>query len=60
MEDQTPLPPVRRVWPWFVLGAVVLAVVLAVLWLSAEVRRTRERQQYQIPLSATNASAPSR
>ena len=35
----TPKPTYR--WPWFVLGAVILAVVLAVVWMSYEVKRTR-------------------
>jgi len=39
--DQNEPPPERPHyrWPWFVLGAFVLAVILAVLWMSAEVRR---------------------
>ena len=34
-------PPPRYRWPWFVLGAVILAVALAVLWMAVAVRRTR-------------------
>jgi hypothetical protein len=60
MENETATPPPRYAWPWWLLAAVMLGVLLAALWVSAEVRRTRERQQYQIPLSATNASAPGR
>jgi hypothetical protein len=31
----------RYLWPWFVLGAVLLAIILSVLWVSHEVERTR-------------------
>jgi len=47
----------RHHWPWFVLGFVLLGVVLAVLWMTAEVRRAKERRAYIIPDSGTN-SAP--
>jgi hypothetical protein len=35
---EPPNPPHYR-WPWFVLAAFVLAVVLAVIWMTVEVRR---------------------
>jgi len=31
-------------WPWFVLGAVVLGIVLAIIWMSREVERTRRNR----------------
>ena len=37
--------PQRYVWPWFVLGAVVLAVVLAVFWMSVLVHRVRNQRE---------------
>jgi F0F1-type ATP synthase assembly protein I len=59
METGTPPAPapVRHAWPWFVLIAVLLGLVMAILWVSAEVRRTKERRAYIIPDSRTN-SAP--
>ena len=60
MQNETAPPPRRHVWPWFVLGAVLLGVALAVLWVSAEARRTQARRQYYIPTSETNAVLPSR
>jgi len=39
---ETPSRGPRYKWPGFVLAAVILAVVLAVLWMSVAVRRTRE------------------
>jgi hypothetical protein len=53
--------PPRHVWPWFVLAALILGVVLAVLWMTAELRRAKERRAYVIPDSGTNsppASSP--
>jgi hypothetical protein len=31
----------RYTWPWFVLAAFVVAIALAMLWLSFEIRRTQ-------------------
>ena len=35
----------RYVWPWFVLAALVLGAVLAVVWMSVAVRQIRERRE---------------
>jgi hypothetical protein len=40
--------PQRYVWPWFVLGAFVLAIVLAILWMSVLVHRVREQREYNL------------
>jgi len=50
------LPPRYR-WPWVVLAAVVLAVVLAVLWMSREVNRMRRIRELNAPAASTNAQA---
>jgi hypothetical protein len=42
----------RYTWPWFVLGAVLLGIVLAVLWLSAEIRRTQRLKDFNAPAPA--------
>ena len=42
--------PQRYRWPWFVLGAVVLGILLAILWVSFEVSRTRRQQPWNQPL----------
>jgi hypothetical protein len=34
----------RYRWPWFVLAAVLLAIVLALIWMSDAIRRTREQR----------------
>jgi hypothetical protein len=40
-HEQEPGNRRSYVWPWFVLAAVLVGIVLAVLWLSAEIERTR-------------------
>ncbi len=39
----------RYKWPWFVLVAVLLAIVLAVLWMSQEIARTRRIRDLNEP-----------
>lgn len=56
MEKASTRPPHRRLWPWFLLVAFLLAILLAVLWLSVEVRRLKERRQYYIPTGETNTT----
>ncbi len=59
MKTEPIKPPLRRNWPWLLLAAIVLGALLAILWLSLEVRRLKERRQYYIPSEATN-SPPAR
>ena len=47
----------RYAWPWFVLGAVVLAIALAVAWMSKEVERTRRIRDLSAPPPPTNRGA---
>ena len=49
----------RYTWPWFVLAAVLLAIALAVLWMSKEIARTRRIRDLNAPLPATNRGATS-
>jgi hypothetical protein len=46
----------RYTWPWFVLGAVLLGLFLAVVWMSKEVERTRRLRELNPapPPMATN------
>jgi hypothetical protein len=50
-NDKPPETPARRryIWPWFVLGAVLLAIALAVLWMSREIERTRKLREFNSP-----------
>jgi F0F1-type ATP synthase assembly protein I len=44
-------------WPWFVLAAVLLGIVLAVLWVGAAAKKVQQQRDYNAPLPAT---APAR
>ncbi|HOX56021.1 MAG TPA: hypothetical protein P5205_02925 [Candidatus Paceibacterota bacterium] len=48
----------RYTWPWIVLGAVVLAIALAVAWMSKEVERTRRIRDASAPAPQTNHAVP--
>ena len=54
MDAEPPIKP-RYVWPWFVLAAILLAIVLAILWMTVIVRRTRDNRD---PNSVPNLTAP--
>jgi hypothetical protein len=47
----------RYTWPWFVLAAVLLAIALAVLWMSKEVERARRIHDSNTPAPRTNRGA---
>jgi hypothetical protein len=44
----------RYSWPWFVLAAVLLAIVLAILWMSKEVERARRIRELNTPTPRTD------
>ncbi|HEU6447467.1 MAG TPA: hypothetical protein VFV23_03400 [Verrucomicrobiae bacterium] len=41
--------PRRYKWPWFVLAAFILFVILAVIWVSAAVHQVKEERGYETP-----------
>jgi hypothetical protein len=52
MEDQpADSAPPRYRWPWFVLAAVLLGILLYATWMTVEVRRIR-RQHAADPWAA--------
>jgi len=53
--NNQPSPQLHYRWPWFVLGAFLLAIVLAVLWMSREVERTRLLRDLNSPSAAAPA-----
>lgn len=60
-KDKTTTAP-HHTWPWFVLGALVLAILLAGLWLSFEIARTKRIHDLNAPGSqslGTNSGANS-
>lgn len=42
-------PTPRYTWPWILLGFVVLGVLLAIMWMSVLIHRTREQQENAWP-----------
>ena len=42
--------PRRYKWPWLVLAAVVLGVVLAIMWMSFAVKREKEERDFNSPI----------
>jgi hypothetical protein len=57
MNDASP-PRRKYRWPWFVLAAFILAVVLAVLWMRQEIAGIKQRKRlldkYPTPAAHTN------
>ena len=49
----------RYTWPWFVLVAVLLAIALAVAWMSKEIARTRRIRDLNAPAAPVNRGATS-
>lgn len=47
----------RYKWPWYLLGAVLLAFALAVLWMSREVERMRLIRDANAPAPQTTNGA---
>ena len=56
-EPADNLPKPNYKWPWFVLAAFVLAVVLAVVWMGFAIKHEREQRDFSAPLPG---SAPVR
>ena len=58
-KDNQPDTPHKRhyTWPWLVLGAVLLAIVLAVLWMSKEIERTRRIRDLNTPAPQSDPGA---
>src|SRR5581483_9791448 len=48
-ESNVPMPPRHYRWPRFLVVAILLAVALAAIWLSFEIRRTERIRQLNEP-----------
>ena len=55
MMDEPNEPPRRYRWPWFVLAAFVVFVLLAILWLSFDIRKVEQERNLNAPLPASPA-----
>lgn len=49
-ELQDRLPKRKYTWPWFVLAAVVLGIVLAIIWVALAARKVEEQRDFGQPL----------
>jgi len=47
--------PRRYKWPWFVLAAVALFVALAIMWMTAAVKREKQERNFNAPLPESPA-----
>jgi hypothetical protein len=54
MDDQNENPP-RYQWPWFVLAAFLLAVTLAIVWMSFAIHREKQERDVNAPLPGASA-----
>jgi hypothetical protein len=54
MDDQNKNPQ-RYQWPWFVLAAFLLAVALAIVWMSFAVHREKQERDLNAPLPGSPA-----
>ena len=55
-DEKTEASGPKYVWPWFVLGAVLLGIALSVLWLSHEIERTRLIRDLNAPPTQTSTN----
>jgi hypothetical protein len=49
MNEPNENPPRRYKWPWFVLAAFVLFVLLAIVWMSFAVRMVEQKRNRPAP-----------
>jgi hypothetical protein len=56
-EPAENLPKPNYQWPWFALAAVLLAIVLAIVWMTFAVRKIKRERDFSAPLPS---SAPLR
>jgi len=58
LSDGTQEQPRRHYsWPWFVLAAVLLGIVLAILWMNHEIQRTKRNRDLNSPARQVGSKA---
>jgi hypothetical protein len=54
MEIEPPIKTPKRIryrWPWFVAAFILAAIILACLWMSGEIEKTRRIRDANAPAS---------
>jgi hypothetical protein len=53
VNEPDEIPPKQNyTWPWFVMAAVLLGIILAVLWMSIAVHREKQERDFNAPIPA--------
>jgi hypothetical protein len=53
VNEPDEIPPQQNYrWPWFVLAAVLLFFVLAIVWMSFAVKREEQERDFNAPIPA--------
>jgi hypothetical protein len=53
VNEHDEIPPKRNYkWPWFVLAAVLLGIILAIVWMSFAVHREKQERDFSAPIPA--------
>jgi hypothetical protein len=54
-DNNAPTPPPKLIWPRYAIAAVILAIVLAIAWMSYAIKQTREHNPWTpLPGQSTN------
>ena len=53
MMNEQDEKPRRYKWPWFVLAAVLLGIVLAVVWVSFAVKKVEQERNFNASFPAS-------
>jgi hypothetical protein len=53
VNEPDEIPPKQNYnWPWFVMAAVLLGIILAVLWMNIAVKREKQERDFNAPIPA--------
>ena len=51
-ENHPPKP--KYIWPWFVLGFVVLGILLAVFWVALAAKKIEQQRDFNAPIPTSS------
>ena len=53
VNEPDEIPPKRKYkWPWFVLAAVLLGIILAIVWVGFAANREKQERDFNAPIPA--------